>query len=88
MADVIEQLTASMARTSAGYAAVIDGLLNVKTTSETANAAAFNALHLLGHGWRAVFSGCSDIDCDCKVRLLAEICPDVKIVPVKVEASA
>jgi hypothetical protein len=87
MADVMEKLTASMATSASGYAAVIDGLLNVKTTSETANGAAFNALHLLGHGWRAVFSGCSDIDCDCKVRLLAELCQDVKIVPVKVEAA-
>lgn len=70
-----------MATSATGYGAVIDGILNVRTVTDTANAAAFNALYLAGIG---VLSNCTDRDCTCKVDLLARVRPDIKIVPVSV----
>lgn len=75
-------LAARLATTATGYGAVIDGVLNIRTVTETANLAAFNALIVCGYGVR---TSCLDPDCDCKVRLLAQVLPAVQIVPVAVE---
>lgn len=80
MSDVIAKLTAGMADTAHGYAAVIDGVLNIRSATLTANAAAFNALTLCGF---KILSTCKDVDCDCMVKALAELRPDVKVVQVK-----
>jgi hypothetical protein len=79
MADLKEL----MATSATGYGAVIDGILNIRTVTDTANAAAFNALYLSGV---AVLSNCNDPDCTCKLDVLARIRPDIKIVPVSVRA--
>lgn len=73
-----------MARTAQGHAAVIDGILNVRTVSDTRNAAALNALFISGF---RIIPTCPDPNCDCVVRLAAKLRPDIKIVPVSLEVS-
>jgi len=75
-------LTAALASTATGYGAVIDGVLNIRTVTETPNMAAVNAAYLKGFH---IIATCTDPSCNCIVRALAERCPDVKIVPVLVE---
>lgn len=79
-----ETLTARLSNSATGYGAVIDGVLNIRTVTETANMAAFNALFLCRI---AVLSDCRDPDCQCKLDLLARLRPDVKIVPVDVKVT-
>ena len=76
-------LTSRLASSATGYGAVIDGVLNVRTVSETRNATALNALFITGI---MVHNPCRDLDCDCLVKLLAKLRPKVKIVAVSVEA--
>jgi hypothetical protein len=83
MSDPIAAMTASMARTSSGFAAVIGGVLDIRSASETADMAAYNALFLVGIN---LISNCNDPDCDCKRKALARLRPDIKIVPVTMEA--
>lgn len=77
-------LTEGMSRSAQGYAAVIDGILNVRTVTDTRNAAALNALFITGY---RVIPTCQDPDCDFVVRLLAQMRPDIKIVPVSLEVN-
>jgi len=74
-------LKAGLSTCGTGFAAVIDGVLNVRTVSETANGAA--AYALCATGIRLV-SNCWDPDCSCKLETLAKVRPDVRIVPVSV----
>lgn len=80
----LAHLTKRLANSATGYAAVIDDVLNIRSVSSTQNAAALNALYLVGIG---VLSNCDDMDCTCKVDLLARLRPDIKIVPVNVEVA-
>lgn len=81
MAD-LDVFTARLAASATGYGAVIDGVLNIRTVTESANMAAFNALYLAGY---RILSNCADPDCDCKLRLLSQYRPDTRIVHVSVE---
>jgi len=81
MADTLSQ---RLATSATGYSAVIDGILDIRTVTETPNAAALNAL--FAKGFR-VASNCNDRDCDCMVKALARILPDVKIVAVSVQVT-
>ncbi|WP_333826897.1 hypothetical protein [Pararhodobacter sp.] len=73
-----------MARTAHGHAAVIDGILNIRTVTDTRNAAALNALFITG---TRIIPTCQDPECDCIVRLLAQMRPDIKIVAVSLEVN-
>lgn len=86
MADLMpKDLAARMASSATGWAAVIDGVLNIRTVGETANMAAVNALFISGF---RVFSNCADPDCDCMVKALDRFMPNrVQLVRVKVEAN-
>lgn len=81
MADLAASLSQRLASTATGYAAVIDGILNVRTVTETRNMAAFNAMWVQG---LQVVSTCQDVDCDCMVKLLSQLRPGTKIVAVQV----
>ena len=59
-----ETLTHRMATSATGYAAVMDGILNIGTVSETPSMAAVNALALGGH---RLLSNCADPDCNNQV---------------------
>lgn len=83
MAD-LRSLTSRLASSATGFGAVIDGVLNIRSVTETANMAAYNALYLAGH---RILTNCADPDCDCKLRLLAQLRPDIRIVRVAVEVS-
>lgn len=74
-----------MATSCTGYGAVIDGVLDVRTVSESKNMAALAALSCCGYG---VATTCHDPDCSCKVDILKVMRPDVVLVPVKVQADA
>lgn len=76
-------LTARLATSATGYAAVIGGVLNVSTVADSQKAAALNAIYAMGH---TVLAPCPDPDCDCMVRILAHHFPDVRLVPVRIEA--
>ena len=78
-------LTARLATSATGYAAVIDGILNIRSVTETRNMAAYNALWLNGF---QVQTSCTDVECDCMVRLLERLRPGTKLIAVTVEASA
>lgn len=83
MSEHVERLRASMAKSATGYGAIINGVLDIRSVSLTKSMAAVNALYLQGLG---VVSTCTDPDCDCKVKILAEFFPETKIVPVMVQA--
>lgn len=78
------KLAAMLASTSSGFGAVIDGVLNVQTVPDSCNRAALNALFITGY---RVLSNCQDPDCDCFVRTLSALRPDVKILPVTVSVT-
>lgn len=85
MADTsFSTLTERMSKTATGWAAVIDGVLNIRTVSHTANAAAVNALYVGGF---RILSNCTDSDCDCMVRALSSLMPKAKLVRVSVEVA-
>lgn len=82
MADILDQMKAALSTTAAGYAAVIDGVLNIATVSDTENAAAFKAAVMQGI---FLVGTCNDPTCDCIARGLERIRPNTRIVAVKVE---
>lgn len=84
MGSIADSLGLRLATTATGYGAVIDGVLDIRTVADTPSGAAMCALMAKG---RRVISNCADPDCDCKVRLLADLYPEIKIVPVSVEAT-
>lgn len=73
-----------LATSATGWGVVIDGVLNIRTVTETANAAAINALCIGGF---RILSNCGDPDCDCMVKALEQLMPSARVVPVKVEAA-
>lgn len=77
-------LATRLATTGTGFAAVIDGILDVRTISDTANDAAMNALLIKG---TMAFATCTDPACDCVVKGLAKLMPSAKIVAVRVEVA-
>lgn len=77
-------LANGLATTAEGYAAVIDGVLNVRTVTHSRNAAALNALHIRGYVFLTV---CGNPDCDCYVRALEARHPADQIVAVTVSTS-
>lgn len=79
-----QSLTIRLATSATGYGAVIDGVLNIRTVTDTMNAAALNALYVCGF---QVLTGCGDADCDCMVKAAAKLIPHAKIVPVKIEVN-
>lgn len=85
MADLPASLTTALAASATGFGAVIDGVLNIRTVSETRNMAAFNALYMRGF---IVHRACQNPDCDCVVRMAARLIPGTRIVPVDVRAAA
>lgn len=71
-----------LATTATGWGAVIDGVLNIRTVSDTANAAALNALFVGGF---PILSTCVDTDCDCMVKALGRLMPKAQLVRVRLE---
>lgn len=88
MSTLPASLLASMASQTTGYGAIIEGVLNVRTVTEHPNGAALNALHIMGF---QVVPGCREPDCDCLVRLMAELAQlkgfTARIVAVNVQVS-
>jgi len=76
------QLTARMALSGHGYAAVIDGILDIRTAYDTPNKAARLAFGIVG---MQIISNCRDPECECMVTALTILRPDIKIVPVSLE---
>lgn len=84
MTDLPASLSTRLAASATGYGAVIDGVLNIRTVSETPNMVALNALFLVGIH---VQNPCQDLCCDCIVRIARQLRPDIWIVSVSVEVS-
>lgn len=78
------QLQELMATTATGWAAVIGGVLNVRTVTDTANACALNALYAGGF---PVLATCQDPGCDCLVKLMKQLMPDAQLVQVAVKVA-
>lgn len=82
--SALDNLKSAIANSATGWGAVINGTLDVRSITETANGAALNAIYIKGH---RVISNCADPDCDCMVNVLGGLFPDVKIVRVRVEVA-
>ena len=79
-------LTERLATSATGWAAVIDGVLNVRTVTETQKSAALNAMAVSGFRVLAV---CADPECDCMVKLMDKVMPGrVQLVLVAVQVEA
>mgnify|MGYP003495552511 CR=1 FL=1 len=84
MADMetnIGTMKAVLATFATGYAAVIGGVLDIRTIRHDKQAtaqAAFLAKGVL------MMPSCLDVSCDCVVRKLAEVLPEIKLVAVSV----
>lgn len=85
MGDPIAMLKAAIATSATGFAAIIDGAMDIRTIGGTKNSAAFAVLTVKSR--RMVISTCSDPGCDCLVKVLAENYPDVRIVAVSVQVA-
>ena len=77
-----QSLNDRLATSATGWAAVINGTMDVRTISDGKNTAAINAMHACGFD---VMATCTDPDCDCVATVLAQHRPDVKLVRVRVE---
>lgn len=77
-----ETLHSLMARTATGYAGVIDGVLDIRTVTDTRKGAAISSLLALGFMPVPI---CPDPDCDCLDRNLHKITDRVTLVPVSVQ---
>lgn len=76
------KLTEAMATSATGYAAVIDGVLDIRTTSDNLKGATIYALRGLGY---VILVGCPDPECDCILRNLPpELKDRIEIVAVSV----
>lgn len=85
MADTSTATLIGNLQTSAtGWAAVINGVLDVRTVTDTRNGAALNALFAQGV---RVIPTCADTDCDCMVDLLAKEKPGTRLVAVMVQVA-
>jgi hypothetical protein len=73
-----------LATSATGYGAVIDGILDIRTVTEAPNGAALNALYVKGF---RITSSCQDQDCNCMVKILARLAPDVRLVAVSVQVA-
>ena len=80
--SALDKLKSSLATSATGWGAVINGTLDIRTVTETCNGAALNAIYVKGV---RVISNCTDPDCDCMVKVLAEMFPDIRIVRIKAE---
>ena len=74
-------LTQRLASSATGWGVVIDGVLNIRTVTDSRNGAAMNALYV---GGARVLSICRDPDCDCMVKALAQHMPGARLVAVSV----
>lgn len=78
----IDRIKERLATSSTGYAAVIDGVMTIGTAVETPNWTALNALYRVGI---SIPAACTDPECNCYVRILRIMRPDISIVSVKME---
>ncbi len=78
----LDAIKAKLATSAEGWGAVIDGVLNVRTVSHTKSAAATNALYL--HGFVAPCAKPESEECDCQIKVLARLCPTVRLVAVSI----
>ncbi len=76
------ELNARMLSSASGYAAVIGGVLNIRTVSEEPSHAALKAIYALGH---RLVSVCQDPNCRCMEQLLMKLSPGAHVVRVNVE---
>ncbi len=77
-----QSLADLLATSATGWAAVINGTMDVRTISDGKNTTALNAMRACGFD---VMTTCADPDCDCMVTVLAQHRPNVKLVRVRVE---
>lgn len=85
----IDPLIKSLAATATGYAAVIDGVLDIRTVADNEKGAAINALSVLGVPMFVLAMLCQDPECDCTTKMLKGVAEQrkrkVEIVAVKIE---
>lgn len=85
----IDPLIKSLAATATGYAAVIDGVLDIRTAADNEKGAAINALSVLGVPLIILAMSCNDPECDYTLKMLAQVAKQrkrtVEIVTVKIE---
>lgn len=78
-------IRAALASSATGFAAVIDGVLNVTTIGDTREAVAVYAFGVMGF---RIYSDCACLDrdlCGCVEKALGWRFPNIKIIPVQVK---
>jgi len=79
----IEEMAAKMAIGATGFGAIINGILDIHTVSDTRKACAVNAIWIASG--RRLSLACEDPACGCFEGILALQFPGVSIVPVSVQ---
>lgn len=74
-----------LASSATGYAVQIDGVLDIRTVTDSRQGAAKNALYLMSGG--AIHVMCADPDCDCAVRFMGDQFPSARVVPVSLQVA-
>lgn len=82
---MLESLATAMATSATGYAAIINGVMDIRTVSDCERGAAINAIWVCSGGTMTV--ACNDPDCGCAARLLKLHWPDTKLVRVSVQVA-
>lgn len=80
--SLVSDLAQRLASSATGYAVVKDGVLDVRTVTDTPGDSARVGFSLNGY---VIHTNCTDPDCDCSVRIMPEVMPSAKVVRVKVE---
>lgn len=73
-----------LATTATGWCVVFDGIMDIRTMSDTGKTAALCGLAVCGYG---IVDPCENEKCDCTIQILYKMVPNAKIVPVKVEVA-
>ena len=86
--SAIDALTKSIATTATGYAAVINGALDIGSVSPTKQSAAVKGLVAAGvPAFAVMLMQCEKEDCDCMVKTFEERAVGGRIVSIKVEVT-
>lgn len=85
--NLIDKLTKSIATKATGYAAVINGALDLSTTSDSRKLAAMKGMANSGvNPLLVAVSACDDPTCDCVEKAFMSQFPGSRVIAVKVEA--
>ena len=85
---MIEAITKGLATQATGFACVIDGVLDMRTISDTAKGCAARTIGLTMGPLAAMISyRCQDPTCDCTVKALKTEVPNARLVAIEIKVT-